>query len=308
MNATRKCSGFTHYNQFDFNIDFTKRNLFVFQVIMCLANIVLTASTIALNSVTAICYWRSIQLRRKMSNFLIMVLSLSDLAVGMVPTPLFAFSLAMDLPLTKLRIPCFLDEHVLSLLIFSGCSFKTLVVMNVERYLGIIHPFVHKTKVTKGRLMKCLIMLWFVVAAVVGFTFYNEDVLYKFVTTEVFLVIGVLVYIYGKIYLASKTSFVNMNRTNRNGAQDTSQSKRKVFLSNLKLAKTNLIVFFCFFICFFPGCFFVSFASNPNDDAYIVSVFSYTLLLLNSSLNSLIFFWRNKSLREEAFAILKHAK
>ena len=273
MNATRKCSGFTHYNQFDFNIDFTKRNLFVFQVIMCLANIVLTASTIALNSVTAICYWRSIQLRRKMSNFLIMVLSLSDLAVGMVPTPLFAFSLAMDLPLTKLRI-----------------------------------PFVHKTKVTKGRLMKCLIMLWFVVAAVVGFTFYNEDVLYKFVTTEVFLVIGVLVYIYGKIYLASKTSFVNMNRTNRNGAQDTSQSKRKVFLSNLKLAKTNLIVFFCFFICFFPGCFFVSFASNPNDDAYIVSVFSYTLLLLNSSLNSLIFFWRNKSLREEAFAILKHAK
>ena len=65
-------------------------------VICCLVNALLTCSTITLNSLTVLAYWKSSQLRKKTCYFLVMLLSLSDLAVGVLSNSIFTAYLAVE--------------------------------------------------------------------------------------------------------------------------------------------------------------------------------------------------------------------
>ena len=53
------------------------------------ASVLVTISTIRLNSVTVFVYWKVRQVRKKVTHFKIMLLSLSDLGMGMITIPLF---------------------------------------------------------------------------------------------------------------------------------------------------------------------------------------------------------------------------
>ena len=291
------------------NVDYTSTKIIVNHVIFCFINAILSVSTIGLNSITAMACWRSTQLRKKLAHFMIMVLSLNDLAVGLVCSPFYVAILAREISLQKSS--CFLNGlQSFVLLLILGCSFKTLFVMNFERYLAIVHPIFHRTKVTKCRLVKCLIALWLVAGLLVSLMLYRPVVLKRFLIVEVLLFIAALVFIYVKIYFVSRRSSENFSRTKRTACassqgQDISQSEREAHLRNLRLVKSCFIVVICFCICFLPTS-LVNGISFPNEViTYMSRIWAETLLLLNSSLNSLIFFWRNKLLRKEAGRILK---
>ena len=319
MNSTRasRSGGFVICNLINANlssnsnnVDYTSTKIIVNHVIFCVINAVLSVSTIGLNCITATAFWRSTQLRKKLAHFMIMVLSLNDIAVGLICSPFLVVILAREISMEKSS--CFLNElQSFTLLLILGCSFKTLFVMNVERYLAIVHPIFHRTKVTKGRLLKCLIVLWHVNGLLIALTFfYRPDVLVPFLIVEVLLFIAALVFIYIKIYFASRRSSESFRSKDRTTCaspqgQDISQSEREDHLRNLRLVKSCFIVVICFCICFLPAC-FLNGISFPNAViTYMGIIWADTLLLLNSSLNSLIFFWRNKLLRKEAGRILK---
>ena len=51
----------------------------------------------------------------------------------------------------------------------------TLFGLDIERYLSIVHPFYHRTKVTKSKLLKILVCFWLlIVAIVVGILAFGE--------------------------------------------------------------------------------------------------------------------------------------
>ena len=252
-------------------------------------------------------FWKSTELKKKMAHFLIMVLSLNDLAVGIICSPLFASMYAREL---LGKSSCFLSGiQVFWFLITCGCSFKTLFVMNLERYLAIVHPIFHRTKVTKVRLVKCLIVLWLFALALIIFLFYRPDVICKFVSLEMSLSMAALVFIYARIYIACTRSSKNLLRKNginpSSKNQDTFETQRRDYLRNLRLVKSCFMVVVCFGICFLPGALVISGFQEMNEDLHMIRRWSEILLVSNSSLNSLIFFWRNKLLRKEAQKILK---
>ena len=236
-----------------------------------------------------------------------MVLSLNDLAIGVICGPLYVAVFARELLLAKST--CFLNEiRTVVHLIIGGCSLKTLITMNFERYFAIVHPIFHRTKVTKGRLLKCLIVLWlFTTAIVVALLFYSIVVLVKFLTVEMLLIMAALVYIYTRIYFTSRRSFENFRKTNRSNSssQDQgTQSERKQNLRNIRLVKSCFYVVVCYCICFLP---FTVLNDNflNNNHGKLIRPWLLTLNLSNSTFNSLIFFWRNKLLRREAQRVLK---
>ena len=168
-------------------------------------------------------FWKSTELKKKMAHFLIMVLSLNDLAVGIICSPLFASMYAREL---LGKSSCFLSGiQVFWFLITCGCSFKTLFVMNLERYLAIVHPIFHRTKVTKVRLVKCLIVLWLFALALIIFLFYRPDVICKFLSLEMSLSMAALVFIYARIYIACTRSSKNLLR--KNGINPSSKNQFK---------------------------------------------------------------------------------
>lgn len=70
-------------------VGFPSREFFVNHVILCVLNFLLTFSSTFLNFITVFAYWRSTRLQRKMSYFLVMLLSLSDVGVGLICNSIF---------------------------------------------------------------------------------------------------------------------------------------------------------------------------------------------------------------------------
>ena len=316
MNSTKTqnvfeeaCSIFNRFKAFNFTIvSVASSKVFVNHITVCVIVTALSISTTCLNSITAIAYWKSTELKKKMTHFLILVLSLNDLAVGIICCPLIVATFARELLLGKFS--CFLS----GILFFSrhitcGCSLRTLLMMNLERYLAIVHPIFHRTKVTKERLVKCLIILWLFVLAESIFSFYCPEVFSKVFSLGLSLSMAALIFIYVRIYFSSTRSSINFGRKNGTNAssnnQDTFETERRDYLRNLRLLKSCLIVVVCFGICFLPRAFLISNLLEINEDLFMIQVWSLILLVSNSSLNSLIFFWRNRLLRKEAQKILK---
>ena len=72
--------------------------------------------------------------------------------------------------------------------IFVGSSLVALIVMNVERYLGVCYPLFHHTSVTRSRLLMLLVILSILHAAIVIFS--TDDFLITFpMVIAIFMVI-----------------------------------------------------------------------------------------------------------------------
>jgi hypothetical protein len=128
--------------------------IFIFAV-----NVFFFFSGICLNSLVIVSFWRSVQLRKKLCYFMIMVLSCCDLLAVLTNSPLTAL-ISMSWLTGKLdgnaRWPYISLRSTCAFLVF---SYFALLVMNFDRYLAISYPIFHRTSVTKGILLTLLAIL-----------------------------------------------------------------------------------------------------------------------------------------------------
>ena len=268
-------------------------------VILCVLNVFLSFSTTFLNAMTMFSYWRSSQLQKKTSYFLIMLLSLSDFVVGAVCNPVYAVLLIKDV---RQDPDCLLAAvfPIISFALF-GISFTVLFLLNVERYLGVIHPIFHRHKVTKFRLLIASFVIWcaFAVNAYILIVDEKLGTIIWSIMICIFLII--LIFIYAKIFRAGR-------ETARNRISDDGTVSKKAFLRNIKLAKSCLIVLCCTFFCFLPMAITSSMTNSFSKLDLVGRImwsWSITLIFSSSTLNSVIFFWRNEILRNVAKTILR---
>ena len=128
--------------------------IFIFAV-----NVFFFFSGICLNSLVILSFWRSVQLRKKLCYFMIMVLSCCDLLAVLIGCPLVAL-FTMSWLTGKLDVNA-RWAHITSTSTSSFLTFSlfALLVMNFDRYLATSYPIFHRTSVTKGRLLTLLAIL-----------------------------------------------------------------------------------------------------------------------------------------------------
>ena len=175
-----------------------------------------------------------------------------------------------------------------------------LAGMNFERYLSVVHPTFHRNNVTKSSLKKYLVFVtfWSLFSLVLPFIQPQAFEIYMNVTIILFLTTAV--YIYIMIYFNATVRRRQILRDSIN------QNKR--FSHDIKLAKSCFILVACSILTYLPVPIVMNFADKEHlTGANLVAwrTWSNTLVLLNSSLNSLVFFWRNPLLRNEAKNVLK---
>ena len=128
--------------------------IFIFAV-----NVFFFFSGICLNSLVILSFWRSVQLRKKLCHFMIMVFSCCDLLTVLTNNTLMAF-ISMSWLTGKLDGNArWAYISLRSTGIFLGFSYFALLVMNFDRYLATSYPIFHRTSVTKGRLLTLLAIL-----------------------------------------------------------------------------------------------------------------------------------------------------
>ena len=177
-----------------------------------------------------------------------------------------------------------------------------------EIYVRCTPIRIHRRSVTKRKLLKYVICVcsFYSVSLVISLV-YNAAVYSILSGLIVVIYLARTMYVYARILSAAST---RKTFSNSDIVSDTSQSPsdtrrtQRVFLKAIKLTKSCFLVVVCLFVCYVP---FICVDALNLDGFYKSTALTWagTLVLLNPSLNSIIFFWKNNLLRNESRGILK---
>ena len=266
-------------------------------------NGLLMIPTILLNAVAMITILKSSQLKSKPCYFIILVQSMIDLAVGVLSIPLLIFFLASG---TGGMTNCLAGRLAMkSLALPTMLSCLTLLALTLERYIAILHPYAYSTQVTKKRLLICIGCATVLAISLFPLLLYEPRFFHICLATLAMLIFVFTGIAYARIYSVVVKLSRSPNRPHDPAAEEKT-TKVKLLLRETKHAKSCFIVVVCFgVLCFLPGAITFSFLPTLNVfERQATLVWVYTLGLLNSGVNSIVFFWTKKMLRNEAVKMM----
>ena len=264
-------------------------------------NVLFFFSGICLNSLVILSFWRSVQLRKKLCYFMIMVLSCCNLLAILANHPLAALIAMFWLTREANEYPSWVDLSSDIAGCFLGLSLLALLVMNFERYLATYYPIFHRTSVTKGKLSTVLGILIFINVALALMSL-NDFVisLHLYALIILIKVAPPMIFINYKLFIIARKSRRN------NGISP--EIKKSFSFKNLS---SCLLVAVCIVVLSTPTLVYtvLGIASNKTpmmpDKVKLALLWARTCVAMNSTCNCLIFFWKNKTLRTEGMKLMK---
>ena len=275
----------------------SKRIYQILEALVALLDGFLIIPTILLNVIAAKTIIKSPKLKEKPCFFLVLVQSLFDTGVGTISLPLYTLGLATQAAGIAKCGTNFMIQKIVVL--FSSGSFITLTAITYERYMGIFHPLVHRTTVTKGRLLKYIISLSFVSVLITGINM-KFEYLFKIASALGILIFNTFsIFVYTRIFIFVRKRIRSRKRPKDGVTRTTSLEIKgdREFLQEVKLVKSCFLVVLCYIVCLLPLCFVFLLSSLDQFLANVIFCLIMTLIFCNSILNSVIFFWRNPILR-----------
>ena len=287
----------------------TSITIFIFNVVVLfVVNVFFTFAGIILNSVVIMSLWNS-QLRRKLCYFTIFILACFDLAVVVVFHPLIILQIIF------IWLSLDFNNPLQKPIILSAFSVAVYSTMTLERYLALMYPFFHEKFVTKAKLMIAFMMfqLPFGILHMAELIGPNMAL---FINTALFAVVLLTTCILNfKLLYFATTLRQRGVETLRNLHGSTSEQRNvdtrrfKGTLASLRKISTCLLAVLCLLICNIPAIVDVGLQitkQQPREEyKFLMSVWADTILALNSSLNCLIFFYKNSVLRRHGQMFFK---
>ena len=269
-------------------------------------NVLFFFSGICLNSLVILSFRRSVQLRKKLCHFMIMVLSCCDLLTVLTSHPLTALITMLFLT-EKLDVyPSWIVISTRLSTVFLGLSLLALLVMNFDRYLATSYPIFHRTSVTKGKLLTILAILVTMGVTVVMLISFNDFV---FISHGVPVLIFIIIIFPPMLFMNYKMFAIARKSRRNNGI---SPDMKKTF--SLKNISCCLLAVACFLVLSIPvfafgGLRITSTAKEFTlDNVILAGLWASTITSMNSTCNCLIFYWKNKILRTEGMKVIKSMK
>ena len=269
------------------NMDQSSRTLnFIF---LCIVNGLFFSIGIFLNSIVIVALLKSNQHLKSLCSFMILVLTCFDLATVVVCHPLLITSAYIwstgdyDYENIYHRM-----KSYSSILFYF--SFIALLVMNIDRFLAVSCPFFHKQNVTRRRLMALVgvFLVTVLIERVLTYQHLFGNVVFH--AAEAVFVGALLVVI----------SFVNCKMYNiaRAARREVSAGVSTCILAVACFALFSVPLLIYSVMSFVP-------ATLHEDISMLFDLWAFMCACVNSSVNCLIFFWRDRRLREEGWKVLQ---
>ena len=281
-------------------------------ILLCLVNTSVMVVGIILNSTVIVSLWRSPQLRKKLCYFTIFVLSCFDLGVVAIVQPLLMVSTILwSMQIYSAQIQ---TTRIHTSVHLFGFSMFALLTLNIERFLALTRPFFHQTAVTKRKLALflplqmitgiALSLLW--LSCSKGMFCHSI-----FITVFLLLFLFILAFLNYKMLVIVKSKRQDeLHVAPARLETPENQERQKGRSRNFKNISTCCLAVVCFFWFSFPqtifGIWSYTLKLPMNDRRRILfDIWASTFVCMNSTLNCVIFFWRNSILRREGVKILK---
>ena len=262
-----------------------------------------------LNLLVVYIFLKSPKLRSRVPYFGIMVVSSVDLGVVTIVQPLFIILLLKDVQETS---NCFyFITYTTVAFLFATMSTASLVTINIERYFSIVRPIFHRNTITKKRLLLIFGFVWFVGLSTYVPWFSTSNLAWIGTAVFIFLVCGTSFFVYLSIFLVARKKLRSIHLPSDTRSVQVTLAKFMAFKRELMIAKMYVLIVLLSFCCYLPfGVVLVhEFVDRNNEwtDESRSGIIAWTLTLLymNSTLNSLVFFWTNRKLRKEGVNIVR---
>ena len=277
-------------------------------IALCVFNAFLSYTAIMLNSVTIYALIKTSSLPKN-SKTLLLSLAVSDLGVGSIVQPLHIAALVMQLQPNFENNPTFkatLIAHLISEHLLCIASFLCVTTVTVDRFLAVHFYLRYNELVTHKRVVAAVISVW-VLSAI--FSLIGLLVPARKGAFVIFATIGSICLIataglYYKIYLAVR------HHANQIHALQVQEARNDEMANAARLRKSAVATFYVylvFLVCYLPRiCFYVALTISGSSTATkVLSDYTITLVLLNSSLNPLIYCWKMSDVRHTIMDILR---
>ena len=233
---------------------------------------------------------------------MIMVLSCCDL-LAVIANHILMALVTMFLLTGKLETTSswFYTSSALSTMTLAFSLFA-LLVLTFDRYLAILYPLFHRTSVTKGRLLFVFAILVLVEITLAIISLNNVVISMQVGVSIVFFI------------LIPPMAFINFNllriiivrgRAYNDGSSPEMKKILKSISSCLLAVASFVVLTIPVFV--YLGLKLTS-ASNMtkslNSSGDIAGLWAKTIVSINSTLNCLIFYWKNQILRREGLKVV----
>ena len=274
-------------------------------IVNCVFNSFLSYTATMLNIVTIIAIRKTSSLPKPLK-ILLLSLAVSDLGVGVLSEPFYIWLLVRW---SRQNLPSCIAFNVLffPVRLFSITSYLTVVTISIERFLAIHLHLRYQELVTHKRAVAVVISIWM-------FTFFFCSMYFSHssIVSATFPFIGLAcilatTIIYWKIYLVLRRHKEQLKALQPQETQ-VAQNRNVVNFASRKKSVVGLFyVYLVFLICYLPR--FVILAARviqgPNLAVKKSTIYSWTLVFLNSSLNPVIYCWKMRNIRHAIMKILR---
>lgn len=279
---------------------------FSFNVLVAVINVLLSL-TATLGNAMILTALPKVTSMHGPSKVLLGSLALSDLCVGAVLHPLVAIVVVSgltDSAQTQLYAWALLRPVGNYLY---AVSLLTITFISADRFLAVYLQFRYRNAVTLRRVSVALLAVWSTPALVLGaLRPTTVDELEYHILNAVYISVGVSVpsVLYIMSYkLLSRHQNRIQSQQNRVGGHafvfDTAKYKKSV--------NNMLFVYFALLSCYLPTLFLTiaSLTNNTSKSLLTASQFTFVLVLLNSTLNPVLYCWRIRGVRKASLDLLK---
>ena len=252
---------------------------------ICFTAIIICTTLIG-NSAILITIWKTSSLH-SVENILLSSLAVSDLAVGLIVQPLFIASV-------QCRMYSVFILYITLGAFFSIASFLTVTAIGIERLLALQLHLRYHAVVTRFRVSMVVIFIYFISGIVAGCSLWILRIFYIAPPVIYISFVAGNFVVYMKIYL--------IIRRHQRQIQHQQRQQDDIF-SRVKRCKKT--VFKTFLVCIVLVCWYMPYSLvikialiaglhfSPN--VYYITV---ALVFLNSSINPLLYCWRDHEIRK----------
>ena len=262
----------------------------------CVFNAFLLFTAITFNIVTILALRKPLTIPRALK-VLLLSLAVSDLGVGLLVQPLYITSLVM---LIKENTQTRTFEITLNFVYATG-NFLANASLAVHFYLR------YQELVTHKRVVTVVISIWIISAILMLLSIWIPNAVGIISVPVSSVCYLTTVFFYFKIYLAvrhhSNQIHVLQAQLAQNNEGDMTNAARE-----RKAAVGTFYVYLVFLICYLPNtCLRIILRSaGPSTMLLQFGLYTTTLVLLNSSLNPLIYSWKMRHVRHAIMEILRN--
>ena len=263
-------------------------------------------TAIMLNIITIHALRKTLSLPKPLKT-LLLSLAVSDLGVGLLVQPLHVAYFVMRLKENTENSLTIKNTFIFTSFFFCFASFLGVTALTADRFLAIHLHLRYQELVTRRRVVAVVTSVWLFSASYSApVLLWNRKIYAVFTGIIVTVCLVLTAFFYCKIYLAVRR---HKNQLQVLQVQQVTQNDEVMVNAarQMKSAVGTFYVYLVFLVCYLP---FISInvVEAITGPRALITLFDYTrtLVLLNSSLNPLVYCWKMKHIRHVMMNILRN--